>query len=229
MGLLATGLGAAYYFLSSHTEPILSQDELNAILGAKTEEQFLNEILMNLRAEYTTFYAHYSNLIREVINLYGEQHELVATTIKEVMERLEEKIVHTEKQICETFKINRETLMYLIEKHDTEEVKTTKRLVKSNKARIMAGQSIDFELPFPREITKELYVELITKVLSDYREEAKSKVQEFYSTGQTTMTVEERNSILASIDGLELRDQVLQEFNIDYKNQKATEVSINIW
>ena len=147
VGLLAAGVGFAYYYFSQpDKEKPLSDKELQEIIGDKTEEEFLHEILEYLRAEYTTFYIHYSSLIREATNSYGHNHELVKTTIIEVMDRLEEKLHDTDAKVCAKFKINQLTLSHLIEKHQTPHWKYIKKLVVQNKQKVMNGDDINFEL-----------------------------------------------------------------------------------
>ena len=147
IGEVAAGLGLAYYFLRKpDTKGPMSEGDLEKIIGDKSEVDFLHEILEYLRAEYTTFYIHYSNLIREATNSYGHNHELVKATIIEVMDRLEEKLHHTDEKVWAKFNINQATLENLIEKHQTPHWKYVKKLTMQNKQRVMNGEEIDFEL-----------------------------------------------------------------------------------
>lgn len=111
-----------------------------------------------------------------------------------------------------------------MEKHNTDQCKLMERLVKVNKDRVAKGEPIDFELPFPEQITKEMYYELISKVLSDLRSAVKTQVTEFRLEGNTVMTVQDRDRILSSVDGDQIRGKVLQEFGVDTQGQNAPQI-----
>ena len=93
--------------------------------------------------------------------------------------------------------------------------------------RVMNGEPIDFELPFPKSVTKEMYYELISKVLSELRVQVKEKVDKFRETSPKLMTVEDRDTILKSVDGAKVREQVLNEFGVDTQGIKAADVLKN--
>jgi hypothetical protein len=58
---------------------------------------------------------------------------------------------------------------------DPEETAIFERLLKENLEKIETGQPIDFELKFPRDtMDKEMYLEIIDKVLSDLRDAVKT-------------------------------------------------------
>lgn len=66
----------------------------------------------------------------------------------------------------------------------------------------------------PSKISQELYYEILTKVLSDLRQLVTAETENFYQSGNTEMTTEDRDAILGSVDGQKVRLKVLQEFNI---------------
>lgn len=118
------------------------------------------------------------------------------------------------------------TLTDLMENYPTEKCQQVKRLVKVNKMHVITGQQIDFELPFPKEISKEMYYELISKVLSDLRQAVNQKVDLFYSQNvpekaTRVMTVEHRDQILMSVNTVQIRETVLKEFGVNLNGISA--------
>ncbi|CAI2374312.1 unnamed protein product [Moneuplotes crassus] len=182
-------------------------------------------------------YQHYSNLISKSITLYGEDSDLVKETIKEVVSRLDLKEANVEEKIIEKYEINTATLTFLLDTVELEEIEELKTWMKESKIKVLQGEFqvyLDKSLvevntdntKVTNKIPKELYYELLSKILCDLRHEVKLRKEKFYAEGNTVMTTKDRDQILNSIDGVQVRENVFKEFGIK-SNLPAVEVLKN--
>ena len=72
--------------------------------------------------------------------MYGKEHKLVQETIKEVIQRLEEKEIQTEETVAQRYNIDRMTLSCLCDSIELNEINDLKKWMQKSKLKVIWGK-----------------------------------------------------------------------------------------
>ena len=101
--------------------------------GGRTEKSLLLDVLEELKADYSPFYIHNSNLIRTALQEHPDKPDLVEAVREEAQAAILKKTDLVDREVCQKNNLHLEVLQKMIHKHSADPVvKATLDLIELN-------------------------------------------------------------------------------------------------
>eukprot|EP00347_Sterkiella_histriomuscorum_P015111 403358280 len=189
-----------------------------ALDESKYSKQQLLIILEDLRIEYTPYYIHYYHSLQAVNQDYHSRPKLVESLTKKIQERLALKTDEVHQSILKKYMIDSQQLHDWISHYiDDPQIKKQVDVIDVNNERLFGEplQEPNFNLEFPENLTKEVYLKILAKVFASIRHIIYKQIRTIVrARDEKYLTKNEMKDILHNLDTQSIRNRVFEIYGL---------------